>query len=819
MGDRVRVQVRVGGVVQGVGFRPFTHGLAKQLGLAGFVSNDSDGVLAEVEGTLPSVAAFVRRLREDAPPLALVESVTERSLAPTGERGFTIAASQAGSARRTLVSPDMATCADCLGELFDPTDRRHRYPFINCTNCGPRFTIVRDVPYDRPATTMAGFRMCAECAREYSDPGDRRFHAQPVCCPNCGPTLRVLDAGGALLAGGVGEHAVDADPIVATARLLAEGAVVAVKGLGGYHLAALAGCESAVAALRSRKHREDKPFALMVPDLAAAARLCVVSDAAAEALTGPERPIVLLPRREGAVEAAVEGAVGAPGEDVAPSVAPGNRHLGLMLAYTPLHHLLVAELAAPFVLTSGNICDEPIAYHDEDALRRLGRIADAFLLHDRGIHIRTDDSVLRILRGAPTALRRSRGFVPRPVPLPAALPRPVLGCGAELKNTFCLAREHHAFVSHHIGDLENAETLQSFTDGIAHFRRLFDVEPLIIAHDLHPEYLSTKYALDLAADTSLETMGVQHHHAHIAACLTDNGASGPVIGVAFDGLGYGDDATLWGGEFLVADLAGYQRVGALEQVRLPGGAAAIKEPWRMAAAYLVAAFGAQMPRDLDVARRNAARWPAVCRMAETGLQAPLTSSAGRLFDAVAALTGVRDSVNYEGQAAVELEQRAATVWGGAGPVPPTYRAGIERPDGDGPFRVRGTDLVRAAARDVGAGVDTPTVAARFHAAMADAIVRGCEQARDASGLSEVALSGGVFQNVLLTELAVLRLRDAGFTVLTHRRVPPNDGGISLGQVAVAGARDAAGRPGVSTGWTDSLAKPEATRQGHHGGGR
>ncbi|MGZ4618469.1 MAG: carbamoyltransferase HypF [Frankiaceae bacterium] len=809
MNEQVRVQVRVKGVVQGVGFRPFAYALATQLGLAGLVSNDSDGVLAEVEGASAAVATFVRRLREDAPPLAVVESVVERPLTITGRRGFTIAPSHTGSGRRTLVSPDMATCADCLRELFDPADRRYRYPFTNCTNCGPRFTIVRDVPYDRPATTMAGFTMCPECAREYSDPADRRFHAQPVCCPSCGPTLRILDAAGTVLAGGAADggqtgssdrqRAGDADPIVTAARLLAAGAVVAVKGLGGYHLAALASSEPAVAALRARKHREDKPFALMVPDLAAAARLCRVPAAAEAALCRPERPILLLerldtPGRAGEEQAGGQVANEPAGGQVAPSVAPGNRHLGLMLPYTPLHHLLAAELAAPFVLTSGNVSDEPIAYDDADALRRLCAIADAFLVHDRAIHMRTDDSVLRMLRGAPTVIRRSRGFVPRPLLLPAALPRPVLACGAELKNTFCLGREQHAFVSHHIGDLENAETLKSFTDGIVHFRRLFDVEPQVVAYDLHPEYLSTKYALDLAAETGLDAVGVQHHHAHIAACLADNGALGPVIGVAFDGLGYGEDGTLWGGEFLIADLAAYRRVGSLEQVRLPGGTAAIRQPWRMAAAYLVAAFGSPLPTDLEgleVAHRNAAWWPAVCRMAETGLQAPLTSSAGRLFDAVAALAGVRDTAHYEGQAAIELEQRAAAAWDDAECVAaPVYVAGIDRPDGDGLFRVRGTDLVRSAVRDVTAGVDSATVATRFHAGVADLVVRGCEQARRTIGLSHVALSGGVFQNVLLTELAVRLLEKAGFTVLTHRRVPPNDGGISLGQVAVAGARAA-----------------------------
>ena len=493
------------------------------------------------------------------------------------------------------MSADTATCADCLRELFDPADRRYRYPFINCTNCGPRFTIVRDVPYDRPNTTMAGFAMCADCELEYGDPDDRRYHAQPICCPVCGPRLSLLD--------GAGTPVETGDSAVAGAvALLRHDGVLAVKGLGGFHLAVRASSEIAAAALRSRKHREDKPFAVMVQDMSTARQLCELDDVGGQLLESPRRPIVLLARR--AATTGPLGGTGPPaGTAIAPSVAPGNRYLGLMLPYTPVHHLLARALAEPFVLTSGNISDEPIAYLDSDAQARLERIADAYLTHDRPIYIRTDDSVTRSLRGHATLLRRSRGYVPQPLLLPSDVGRPVLACGAELKNTFCLAQGRRAFVSHHIGDLENYETLKSFTEGIEHFCRLFDVRPEVVAHDLHPEYLSTKYAMDLG-DRGIDLVGVQHHHAHIASCLVDNGETGPVIGVAFDGLGLGTDGTLWGGEILLATLSGFERLGHLAPVAMPGGAAAIKEPWRMAAAYLDLAYDGSPPPGLAVARRH-----------------------------------------------------------------------------------------------------------------------------------------------------------------------------------------------------------------------
>ncbi|MEV0384602.1 carbamoyltransferase HypF [Nonomuraea sp. NPDC050643] len=770
-----RVDVHVEGIVQGVGFRPFVYTLAHRLGLAGHVRNDVNGVHIEIEGALAGVEEFLTALERDAPALSEIERVTVVSGEPAGRSGFTIAASDPSGLRRALVSADTATCDDCLRELVDPADRRHRYPFINCTNCGPRFTIVRGVPYDRLLTTMAGFGMCAACAREYHDPGDRRYHAQPTCCPACGPRLRLRDARGTELCG---------DPVVCAATLLRAGRVLAVKGLGGFHLAVAASDERAAAALRGRKHREEKPFAVMVADLAQARQLCEVDDHAAALLTSRARPIVLLPRLPGTPATAPAGAsvttlgatLGATSgtASVAASVAPGNRSLGLMLPYTPLHHLLLAELGGPMVLTSGNVSDEPIAYEDADALTRLSGVADAFLIHDRAIHVRTDDSVVRPMAGEVTVLRRARGYAPEPLALRSPAPRPVLACGAELKSTFCLAHGRRAFVSQHIGDLENYETLRSFVEGIDHFCGLFDLRPEIVAHDLHPEYLSTKHALEIPG---VELVGVQHHHAHIASCLADNGDPGPVIGVAFDGLGYGTDGTIWGGEFLRADLTTFDRLGHLAQVPMPGGTAAIRQPWRMAAAYL----GDDHP-GLEVVKRNADRWADVLTLASNGLNSPLTSSAGRLFDAVSALLGIRDKITYEGQAAIELEQHADPTEPGA------YHAAITT---RGSLVVEGGDLLRAAADDLSAGVSTHVIAGRFHHGVADAITRSCVTLRGSTGLTAVALSGGVFQNALLLARTVRRLRAAGFRVLTHTRVPPNDGGISLGQAAVAAARDRA----------------------------
>ncbi|HYC21884.1 MAG TPA: carbamoyltransferase HypF [Candidatus Bathyarchaeia archaeon] len=749
----VRREVRIDGLVQGVGMRPFVFALATRLRLTGQVSNDEHGVVVEVEGRGEQVREFLERLPREAPPLAVIERLRTRGLPVTGDTGFAIARSRQGGERQALVSPDVATCGACLRELFDLGDRRFLYPFINCTSCGPRFTIVRAVPYDRARTTMAGFAMCPDCAREYHDPDDRRFHAQPIACPACGPRLALRDRGGVIQEG---------DPIRRAAELLRLGHVVAVKGLGGYHLAVDAANEAACAELRARKHREARPFAVMTRDIEAARRLAEIDRVEAELLGGARRPIVLVSRRADAPLAA--------------AVAPGNRCVGLMLPYTPLHHLLCRALAAPFVLTSGNVSDEPIAYADDDAARRLYGIADFFLTHDRPIHARSDDSVVRAFRGRELTIRRARGAAPGPLALPWSVPRPILACGAELKSTFCLARGPYAFLSQHIGDLESFPTLRAFSEGIEHFRRLLDVAPRVVAHDLHPDYLSTRIALEYEG---VERIGVQHHHAHVAACLAENGAEGPAIGVAFDGLGYGTDGTLWGGEFLIADLARFERLAAFEPLPMPGATAAIRQPWRMAAAYLDAAYGGTAIDDLAVVKRNRERWRQIVALARSRVGSPLTSSVGRLFDAVAAIVDLRDEVRYEGQAAIELEQLADPSERLA------YRVGFEPTF---PSRVRGTDLVRAVVGDLGCGTRREIVAARFHNALARVTVDVCAALRAASGIGLVALSGGVFQNLLLLERTVSGLEERGFRVLTHSRVPPNDGGISFGQVVVAAAR-------------------------------
>jgi hydrogenase maturation protein HypF len=735
-----RARIRVEGVVQGVGYRPFVHRLAGELELAGFVRNDARGVEIEAEGRADVVERFLERLSAEAPPLASVERVHASDVGLRGGAGFTIAGS-VGGAPAALVTPDAATCADCLAELFDPDDRRHRYPFVNCTNCGPRFTIVRGVPYDRPATTMAGFEMCPACRAEYDDPADRRFHAQPNACPACGPHARLL-RGGVEIGG--------EDAVAATAALLGAGAIVAVKGIGGYHLACVADDAAAVARLRARKHREEKPFALMAAGVAEARRLVQLGDDDVALLRSPQRPIVLAPRRRDA--------------RVASAVAPGARELGVMLPYSPLHHLLLADCGRTLVLTSGNVSDEPIAFRDDEAQERLSGIADAFLVHDRPIHMRTDDSVVRVVRGKPALLRRSRGFVPAPVGVPMPGHRHVLACGAELKNTFCLAKRGRAWVGHHVGDLRNAETLAAFRDGIDHFQRLFDVAPEVVAHDLHPDYLSTAYALEREG---VEQVGVQHHHAHLAACLAEHGIAGRAAGAIFDGAGLGTDGMVWGGEILVGDLHGFERVAHLPAVRLPGGDRAAREPWRMACAWTAAA-GVEAPAAL----RRLGHWDAVAQLCRTGFASPETTSAGRLFDAVAALCGLRTHTTYEGQAAIELEAAAEPAHVSA------YELGAD---------LDARALIAQVVADLAAGVEVPFVAARFHNALARATARACAGAAETAGVDVVVLSGGVFQNRLLLTRTSERLEAAGLRVLVPQRLPANDGGISYGQAAVAAA--------------------------------
>jgi hydrogenase maturation protein HypF len=736
--------------------------------------------VVEAEGPPEALDRLAARLAAEAPPLARIASVSAETVPPTGDIGFTIVDSREAGAPAVAVAVDTATCDDCLRELADPSDRRYRYPFINCTNCGPRYTIIRSIPYDRASTTMAVFPMCADCRREYGDPADRRFHAEPNACPVCGPQLSLLSPDGEVLAKAD-------DALHRTVAILDGGGVVAVKGLGGYHLAVDAADEAAVAELRRRKARDDKPFAVMVPDLHAARELCLLTPEAEAALQSPRRPIVLAPRAPGTAR-------------VAPGVAPGLPELGLMLAYTPLHALLLADAGRPLVMTSGNLSDEPIASDDSDALTRLGPMVDAMLTHDRAIHIRCDDSVVRAgtraLRTTPAAggggpnpaarrppsplhgrvqmVRRSRGFAPEPLLLPTPAPAHVLAVGAELKSTVAVAKGANVIASHHIGDLEHLAAYQSFLQAVDHLCGLTGVTPAVVAHDLHPEYLSTKFAADL----DLPAVGVQHHHAHIAACLVEHGRTEPVLGVAFDGLGLGPDGTAWGGELLVADLDGFRRVGHLRQVALPGGDKAARQPWRMAVAWLAATLG---PEEAERYGRTVDdRWAAVLGLAQRP-GALLTSSAGRLFDAVAALLGLRTRITYEAQAAIELEAAAA---GQPLVGPGGYEVRVA-PGADGLLVLDPTPLLTTVVDDVDHGRPAPEISAGFHAGLGAGVVTAARQLAADHGLDTVALSGGVFQNARLSEIVVDGLAAAGLTALVHEHLPPNDGGVSVGQAAVA----------------------------------
>jgi hydrogenase maturation protein HypF len=774
----VRRRIIIQGIVQGVGFRPFVYGQALRWRLVGFVLNDSAGVTIEVEGTPEALDAFQRALREEAPPLARIDSIITEAMPPRHETAFLIAHSQAGTERQALISPDTATCDDCLQELFEPLDRRFQYPFINCTNCGPRFTIVQDVPYDRDKTTMRVFPMCPTCQAEYEDPLNRRFHAQPNACPVCGPQVYLLKGTGESIHHARTEG--NAEPIVAAARQLATGAILAIKGLGGYHLACDALNTQAVQRLRQRKHREARPFALMAPDLQTVRRLCQVNDAEAALLQSRRRPIVLLSQR--------------PDCPVAPGVAPAYNTLGMMLPYTPLHHRLLRAFAqaiepghlSVLVVTSGNLSDEPIAFQDDDARERLACIAEGMLTHNRDIHVRCDDSVVRIVAGGEQLFRRSRGYVPEPIPLSFDLPVPLLACGGHLKNTFCLGKGRQAFVSHHIGDLENLETLTSFREGIEHFQRLFDIYPQAIAYDLHPDYLATHYALDTRIP---QKIGVQHHHAHIASVLAEHGLEEPVIRVAADGTGYGTDGAVWGCEIMAADLSGFERLAHLTYVPLPGGEQAIRQPWRMAAVYLAQAYGdAFWELDIPFVREfDRSKWHILQQMITRGINSLPTSSLGRLFDAVAALVGLRGEVLYEGQAAIELEmlarqQEKGIHEGQSSAYPFTITMRDQIPD-----TLDVAPMLRAIVSDIGRGVSISKIAGRFHRSIAELLATACFGARKRTGLQSVALSGGVFQNQLLLEHLVKRLEEMAFQVFVNRRVPPNDGGISLGQVAVAAA--------------------------------
>ncbi|MDQ3305154.1 MAG: carbamoyltransferase HypF [Actinomycetota bacterium] len=750
-----------------MGFRPFVYRVATELGLGGEVCNDSEGVLVEVEGPVEALDELTRRLVDDAPPLARVSRVEVTPLSPTGDAtALRIVESRPGAAPAAAVSVDVATCDDCLAEVADPCDRRFEYPFTNCTNCGPRYTIIRGIPYDRPATTMAGFPMCPACTAEYHDPADRRFHAQPNACPVCGPHLRLLAPDGK-------PRAERGEALAGAAGALLAGEIVAVKGLGGYHLAALASDDEAVAKLRRRKHRDDKPFAVMVADLETARSLGELPPAAKVALASARRPIVLAPRRAGA--------------DLAGGVAPGLPELGLMLPYTPLHHLLLARVGCPLVMTSGNASDEPIAHIDDDAVARLGPMADAILTHDRPIHIRCDDSVVRSRSGGDVQMvRRSRGYAPEPLALPGPARRQVLAVGAELKNTVAVAKDRVVVASHHIGDLEHLAAYRSFLQAVDHLSHLAGVAPEVVAHDLHPEYLSTKFALD----SELPTFGVQHHHAHIASCLVEHGHTGPVLGLAFDGLGLGPCGTLWGGELLVADLQGFRRVGHLRPVPLPGGDRANKEPWRMAMAWTDAALG---PAAAERYGRGVDdRWSAVHSLIEHPRTAT-TTSVGRLFDAVAALVGLHPRLTYEAQAAIALEAAAAGVPVGDGAG---YEVAVEH-DGEGVVLDPGPLIARVVAERE-AGTPVPVIAAGFHDGLGLSTARLAADLARSLGLDTVALSGGVFQNARLSQVIEETCRDAGLRVLVHHQIPPNDGGICIGQAAVAAlALDASIHPAVA----------------------
>jgi hydrogenase maturation protein HypF len=751
----LRISVR--GVVQGVGFRPFVYQLAARHGLCGWVCNTSEDVKIEVEGETKDIELFLKNLRKQAPPLAHIEDITTEPGTPENHDKFEIRPSVSEEGKYQLVSPDIATCSKCLYEIFDPFDRRYRYPFTNCTNCGPRFTIIEDIPYDRPKTTMKHFEMCPDCRAEYESPLDRRFHAQPNACPDCGPHLELLDSSGNPIQ-------CDEDLIRDTARLLKDGKIVAIKGLGGFLLACDATNKTSINLLRQRKHRPAKPFAVMVASLAEARRHCEVSEAEEKLLSSPNAPIVLMKWKSGS--------------SISTAVAPGLKYLGVMLPYTPLHHLLLRDTSLPLVMTSGNLSEEPIAKDNDEALKRLHGIADYFLVHNRDIYARYDDSVTLVEAGAPRFARRARGYAPYPIHLPFKS-RQILGCGAEEKNTFCLTRDDYAFISQHIGDMDNMETMEHYVNTISLYKKLFRIEPQIIAHDMHPEYLPTKYAKELAEKEKIKLVPVQHHHAHTASCMAENGLEGPAIGVSLDGTGYGTDGNIWGGEFLVADYKNFTRAAHLEYLPLPGGALAIKKPYRTALGYLLA-LGIEPDEKLSFLKQIDAAETAIIRdLVKKKINTPLTSSMGRLFDAVAALIGLRGVIEYEAQAAIDLETRALDNENETG----LYPFSIQPQHGTSIIKIGEifTSIIKEMKQDTPQSI----IAARFHNTIAQMILEVCQNISSETGIKKTALSGGVFQNRLLFRKVIPLLESNGFEVYTHRQVPCNDGGISLGQVAIA----------------------------------
>ena len=759
----VRRQIEVSGIVQGVGFRPYVYRLATGRHLRGTIRNTSAGVTIEIQGPAETVQDFVEHLPADAPTLARITSVTVHDVPCNGDQDFCIVHSLEGEEVRALISPDVAVCPDCLREMFDAHDRRYRYPFINCTNCGPRFTIIRDIPYDRPSTSMANFSMCAACLTEYENPLDRRFHAQPNACWECGPRVELWDKSG---------RRIDCrDPIAEAVSGLRAGLVVAVKGLGGFHLAVDATNAAAVALLRQRKHRVEKPFAVMVTDLQAAEEICELDDAARTILQSIQRPIVLLrkallPKKKASI--------------IPDEVAPCNRYLGIFLPYTPLHYLLLAEGGFnALVMTSGNLSEEPIAIDNREAVHRLHGLADYFLVHNRDILLRCDDSVVRVAGGVTRQMRRSRGFVPVPVFLKDDQPS-VLAVGGELKNTICLTKGKHAFLSQHVGDLENVESYGFFCEAVEHLERILEIRPEIVAYDLHPDYFSTKWALQ---QSGAKRVGVQHHHAHIASCMAENHLEGRVIGFALDGTGYGTDGNIWGGEVLIAGYGEFERAAHFEYVTLPGGAAAIREPWRMAVSYLAHHFGREfMKLDIPFVRQlHRPNVDLLLRMMEQRVNSPLTSSCGRLFDAVAALIGIRQQVNYEAQAAIELEMVMAS-----SEEETTYQMKLV-PDGDH-WIISTQPLFEGLLDDLGQNVPVAAISRRFHNGLVEGFVELATLLRKLAALNRVCLSGGTFHNIYLSQRLEARLSEAGFEVFTQKEVPSGDGGLSLGQALVAATK-------------------------------
>jgi hydrogenase maturation protein HypF len=770
--------ISVKGVVQGVGFRPFVYGLATRLDLHGWVCNTSGGVEILVDGQSSRLEEFIQSLSLEKPPLAKIDSIQVDEAPFDSSPNFEIHESQAVEGAYQPISPDMAICPDCERELFNPKDKRYLYPFINCTHCGPRFTIIKDIPYDRPSTTMANFPMCDHCQAEYSDPLDRRFHAQPIACPECGPFVELRETHSQFPTSGprISSIEIRTSAILKARRLLREGYIVAIKGLGGFHLACDASNPYTVAELRDRKGRFDKPFAVMAANVTTVAAVCELQKEEQNLLASPEKPIVLLTKKR---------QTGWQTYHISELVAPNLDNIGVMLPYTPLHHLLLnqtdpilaREPVPPIlVMTSGNFSEEPIATDNKDALQRLSPLADAFLLHNRDIHIRSDDSVVRVDQSNITYLRRSRGYAPYPVALPFEV-KSTLAVGGELKNTFCLTRDHYAFLSHHIGDVENLETQESFEQGIGHLSHIFRVEPEIIAYDLHPNYFTTEYARHSRLD--IPRVGVQHHHAHIASCMADNGLDNRrLIGLSFDGTGYGTDGTVWGGEALLASYADFERFAHLEYLPLPGGDSATRSPWRIAAGY-AHTLGIDVDNLAFLQNIDKQALRILRQQVEKKLNSPLTSSMGRLFDAVASFIGIRNEVSYEAQAAIEMEVLSKPFVSIAKPYPYV----IEETKNGRLIRLR--ELLSAIIQDVRADESVGMIGARFHQTIAKIAIDICWDAREVTDLNEVALSGGVWQNQILLDLVREGLRQDGFIVYFHQQVPSNDGGLALGQAVIA----------------------------------